>query len=114
MPAQTRLQSKAVMDLSPPITEGYLFGVLDVLEGLARESGHSIPQIALAWLLTRPTVSTLIVGARDEKQLQENLKCLEVRLGEEELRKLDAVSATPKAYPYWHQADFKERNPFPA
>lgn len=113
LPTDTRLSSKPVMDLAPPMTDDYLFRVLDVLEAMSQEIGHSIPQMALAWLLTRPTVSTLIVGARDEKQLRENLKCQDVKLNAEQLKRLDAASATPKAYPYWHQADFKERNPFP-
>jgi aryl-alcohol dehydrogenase-like predicted oxidoreductase len=95
------------------MTDDYLFRVQDAVEAVAREVGKTVPQVALAWLLTRPTVSTLIIGARDEKQLKENVGCLETTLSPEHLKRLDEASATPKTYPYWHQKDFTERNPLP-
>jgi aryl-alcohol dehydrogenase-like predicted oxidoreductase len=113
LPAETRLHSQSVMAISPPITDEYLYGVIDAADAVAQEVSRTLPQVALAWLLTRPTVSTLILGARDEAQLRENLACQDVYLSPEHLRRLDAASATPKPYPYWHQKDYAERNPPP-
>jgi aryl-alcohol dehydrogenase-like predicted oxidoreductase len=112
-PGHSRLASKPVMAISPPITDDYLFRVIDAAESVASDLGKTLPQVALAWLLTRPTVSTLILGARDEAQLQENLSCLDVRLTPAHLATLDIASRTPKPCPYWHQQDFTERNPLP-
>ena len=80
---------------------------------MAKETGKTVSQIALNWLLTRPTVSTLIIGARDEAQLRANLGATGWTLTKEQIARLDAASEVPKTYPYWHQAGFKERNPFP-
>ena len=71
-----------------------------------------IPQIALNWLLQRPTVSTLVIGARNESQLRDNLGAVGWNLTAEQMKQLDAVSAVPMIYPYWHQKGFSERNPF--
>ena len=72
-------------------------------------------QIALNWLLQRPTVATLIIGARDEAQLRDNLGAVGWNLTADQIAKLDAASAVPLAYPYWHQrGNFAERNPSPA
>jgi aryl-alcohol dehydrogenase-like predicted oxidoreductase len=81
---------------------------------MAAETGKSIPQIALNWLLGRPTVSSVIVGARNEEQLKQNLGAIGWSLTPEQIAALDAASAKPPAYPYWHQLGFAERNPFPA
>ena len=113
LPDQTRLKSKKVMDLAPPMTDEYLFKVVDALEAVAAETGKSVPQVAINWLLGRPTVSNVIIGARNEEQLKENLGCLGWSLTTAQVKKLDEASVTPMAYPYWHQKDFKERNPFP-
>ncbi len=91
----------------------YLYQVVDALDEVAKETGKTIPQIALNWLLQRPTVSTVIVGARNEEQLRQNLGAIGWNLTKEQVAKLDAASARPPAYPYWHQAGFGERNPFP-
>jgi aryl-alcohol dehydrogenase-like predicted oxidoreductase len=72
-----------------------------------------VPQIALNWLLRRPTVATLIIGARNEAQLKQNLGAVGWALTTEQVAKLDAASALPLTYPYWHQVQFDERNPFP-
>ena len=69
--------------------------------------------MALNWLLQRPTVSSVIIGARNEEQLRQNLDAVGWALTPEQVAKLDAASARPAAYPYWHQAGFKERNPAP-
>ena len=112
-PAVSRLQSKLVADGGPQVPEDYLFNVVDVLDEIAKETGKMVSQIALNWLLQRPTVSSVIIGARNEEQLRQNLGSVGWHLTPEHVARLDRVSATPKAYPYWHQADFPERNPFP-
>ena len=91
----------------------YLYAVIDVVDEIARETGKTVPQIALNWLLQRPTVSTLIIGARNEAQLRDNLGAVGWNLTAEQIKRLDAVSAIPPIYPYWHQKTFAERNPFP-
>jgi aryl-alcohol dehydrogenase-like predicted oxidoreductase len=89
-----------------------LYAIVDVLEELSSETGHSVPQLALAWLLTRPTISSLVIGARDEVQLKANLAAAGIRLDAEARRRLEAVSAVRPVYPYWHQREtFAERNP---
>ena len=70
---------------------------------IADGHGVSAAQVALAWLLTRPTISSVIVGARTDEQLADNLKAAELTLSDEELAKLDEVSRPPLLYPYWHQ-----------
>ena len=87
--------------------------MVDALDEVAKETGKSLPQIALNWLLERPTVSTLIIGARNEKQLRDNLGATGWSLSPEQVAKLDAASRVNQAYPYWHQVQFAERNPFP-
>jgi aryl-alcohol dehydrogenase-like predicted oxidoreductase len=113
IPKDSRLNSKMVMDAGPQVPEEYLYTVVDALDGIAAETGKTVPQIALNWLLQRPTVSTVIIGARNEAQLTANLGALGWNLTPEQMAKLDAASALPKAYPYWHQTQFEERNPSP-
>ncbi len=113
LPADSRLQSKLVTDAGPPIEDEKLYRIVDALDEVAKETGKTVPQIALNWLLQRPTVSTIIVGARNEEQLRQNLGAIGWNLTADQIAKLDAASATTRAYPYWHQAGFKERNPFP-
>ncbi len=114
LPEQSRLKSDASREAGPKVPEDYLYAVVDALDAIAAETGKTVPQIALNWLLDRPTVSSIIIGARNEEQLRQNLGALGWRLTPEQIARLDAVSARPKAYPYWHQEGFKERNPFPA
>jgi aryl-alcohol dehydrogenase-like predicted oxidoreductase len=83
------------------------------LDEVAKETGKSVPQIALNWLLQRPTVSTVVIGARNEEQLRANLGAVGWSLTPQQMAKLDKASARPLAYPYWHQTQFAERNPFP-
>jgi aryl-alcohol dehydrogenase-like predicted oxidoreductase len=87
--------------------------VIDALDAVAKETGKSLTQISLNWLLQRPTVSSLILGARTEEQLKENLGAVGWNLTAEQIKKLDAASERPRIYPYWHQAQFTERNPLP-
>ena len=111
IPAASRLHVTA--DAGPPVPDDYLFGVVDVLEAVAGELEATVPQVAIAWLLTRPTVANVIFGARDEAQLVANLRSAELTLTTDQLARLDAASETTLAYPYWHQRGFEERNPRP-
>ncbi len=113
IPKESRLNEKSVMDAGPQVPEEHLYTVVDALDAVAAETGKTVPQIALNWLLSRPTVSTLIIGARNEEQLQANLGAIGWKLTEAQIAKLDAASVLPKAYPYWHQVQFEERNPSP-
>jgi aryl-alcohol dehydrogenase-like predicted oxidoreductase len=113
IPKDSRLNSKLVTDAGPQVPEEYLYTVVDAIDEIAKETGKSVPQIALNWLLRRPTVSTLIVGARNEEQLKQNLGAIGWELTKEQVARLDKASELPKTYPYWHQVQFNERNPFP-
>jgi len=113
LPQSGRLQSKLARDMGPQVPEEYLYRVVDALDEVARETGKTVSQIALNWLKQRPTVSTIVFGARNEEQLRQNLGAVGWDLTKEQIAKLDAASATPAAYPYWHQFGFKERNPTP-
>ncbi len=97
----------------PVVEEEYLYRVVDALDQVAAETGKTVPQIAINWLLTRPTVSSVIIGARNEAQLRANLASVGWALSPAQVAKLDAASERPKAYPYWHQDDFRQRNPSP-
>ncbi len=97
----------------PVIEDEYLYRVVEVLDAVAEETGKTVPQVALNWLTTRPTVSTLVMGARNEAQLKANLASVGWSLGPDQIARLDKVSERPKPYPYWHQDDFRGRNPEP-
>jgi aryl-alcohol dehydrogenase-like predicted oxidoreductase len=112
-PEVSRLNEKAAVDAGPQIEDDYLFAVVEVLDEIAGETGKTVPQIALNWLLQRPTVSTVIVGARTEEQLLQNLGAVGWALTPEQMTRLNQVSYQRPSYPYWHQATFAERNPFP-
>jgi len=99
-------------DFGPPVDEELLYRVVDVLDEIAAETGKTVPQIALNWLLQRPTVSTIVIGARNEEQLKQNLGAVGWNLTPAQVAKLDEASAVTPAYPYWHQRTF-ERNPSP-
>jgi aryl-alcohol dehydrogenase-like predicted oxidoreductase len=113
LPKASRLQNKMVTDIGPQVPDEYLYRVVDALEEIAVETGKTVPQIALNWLLHRPSVATVIIGARNEEQLRQNLGAVGWDLTPSQIKKLDAASVTPLAYPYWHQSGFSERNPFP-
>ncbi len=97
----------------PPVDDEYLYRVVDALDEIAKETDKTVPQIALNWVLQRPTVSTVIIGARNEEQLKQNLGAVGWNLTAEQVAKLDAASERTLAYPYWHQRQFIERNPAP-
>ncbi len=88
---------------APPVPDDRLFTVVDALDAVALETGKSVPQIALNWVLQRPTVATVIVGARNEDQFKENLGCIGWSLTPDQIKRLDEASAVKPIYPYWHQ-----------
>jgi aryl-alcohol dehydrogenase-like predicted oxidoreductase len=113
LPEVSRLRSKLATEIGPPVADELLFRVVDALDQVARETGKTVPQIAVNWLLQRPTVANVIIGARDEAQLRDNLGAVGWNLTPEQIARLDAASATAPVYPYWHQRGFAERNPPP-
>ena len=113
VPPDSRLQSKMVTDAGPLPDIEYVYKVVDALDAVAAETGYSVAQLSLAWLLAKPTIATVILGARDEKQLRANLAATEIKLTAAQIAALDTASQPKLAYPYWHQVQFAERNPFP-
>ncbi|HVG39698.1 MAG TPA: aldo/keto reductase [Pyrinomonadaceae bacterium] len=111
LPEKSRLHQTA--ENGPPVPEEFLYRVVDALDEVAAETGKTVPQIALNWLLQRPTVASVIIGARDEAQLKQNLGAANWNLTAAQIAKLDEASATTPTYPYWHQRQFVERNPLP-
>ncbi len=110
LPKVSRLHKAG--DVGPQVSDEYLYKVVDALDEVAKETGKTVPQIALNWLLQRPTISTVIIGARNEEQLRQNLEATGWNLTAEQIAKLDAASDVKPVYPYWHQRDaFVERNP---
>ncbi|HZM63290.1 MAG TPA: aldo/keto reductase [Vicinamibacterales bacterium] len=113
MPSVSRLRTKIAADLGPQVSEDLLYRVVDALDAIAKETGRTVPQIALNWLLQRPSVSTLILGARNEDQLRDNLGTIGWSLTRDQMAALDQASDMPLTYPYWHQRGFADRNPPP-
>jgi aryl-alcohol dehydrogenase-like predicted oxidoreductase len=113
LPSSSRLHETA--QFAPPVDDERLYRVVDVLVKVAEETGRTVPQVAINWLLQRPTVSSVLIGARDERQLRENLGAAGWSLTQEQVAKLDHASAvTPPYpyYPYWN-GQFAERSPIP-
>jgi aryl-alcohol dehydrogenase-like predicted oxidoreductase len=113
LPEVSRLQSKVAADGGPQVDAEYVYRVVDALDSVAQATGKSVPQVALNWLLQRPTVATVIIGARNEAQLRDNLGATGWALTPAQVAQLDAASAVTLPYPYWHQRGFTERNPAP-
>jgi aryl-alcohol dehydrogenase-like predicted oxidoreductase len=111
LPEVSRLHKTA--EMGPQVTDDYLYKVVDALDAVAKETGKTIPQVALNWLLQRPTVSSVIIGARNEEQLRQNLAAAGWNLTTEQIAKLDKASEVAPIYPYWHQRQFTERTPLP-
>jgi aryl-alcohol dehydrogenase-like predicted oxidoreductase len=111
LPAESRLHKTA--DYGPPTDNELLYRVVDAADEIAKETGKSVPQIALNWLLRKPTVSSIVIGARNEEQLKQNLAAEDWSLTPEQVASLDRASAQTPPYPYWHQRQFTERNPLP-
>ena len=113
-PAGSRLDKVAHWGL--PVDEDVLFDVVDVLDAVAAETGRSIPQVALAWLLTRPSVTSVILGARNEAQLRDNLGAVGWSLAPEQIARLDAASEVTPPYPYYaygSDRSYRRLNPPP-
>jgi aryl-alcohol dehydrogenase-like predicted oxidoreductase len=112
LPEESRLPK--TQDAGPPVADEYVYKVVEAIDEVARETGKTVPQIALNWLLTRPTVCSVIIGARNEEQLRQNLGSVGWSLTPDQVRRLDGASATTLPYPYWHQRQAaSERNPPP-
>ncbi len=111
LPEVSRLHKTA--ENGPPVDDEFLYKIVDAIDEVAKETSKSVPQIALNWLLQRPTVASIIMGARNEEQLKQNLASTGWNLSPEQVAKLDSVSAVTPIYPYWHQRQFTERNPVP-
>lgn len=114
LPAGSRLRETA--QFGPPVDEERLYRVVDVLDAVAAETGRTVPQVAIAWLLTRPSVSSVIIGARDEAQLRDNLGAVGWSLTAAQIAELDKASAVMPSYPYYPyrvQEGFARLNPPP-
>ncbi|GIL40890.1 aldo/keto reductase [Roseiterribacter gracilis] len=109
LPADSRLHGSA--SYGPQVSDELLYRVVDALDEVAKETGKSIPQIAINWLLQRPSVSTVVIGARNEEQLRQNLGAVGWSLTDEHMKKLDEASKVTPAYPYWHQNGFERNKP---
>ena len=112
LPAGSRLHDTAAY--GPPVDDERLHRVVDALDAIAAETGKAVPQIAINWLLRRPTVASVIIGARDEAQLRQNLGAVGWSLDAEQMRRLDEASAFTPAYPhfpYHRQAGFARVSP---
>lgn len=113
LPQHSRLHATAAA--GPAIDDARLFDIVEALDAIAAETGRSVPQIAINWLLQRPTVSTVLIGARDEVQLRENLGAVGWSLTGDQRARLDQVSAVEPPYPYYPywRGQFAERSPLP-
>jgi len=112
LPERSRLHETA--DFGPPVDDDRLLRVVDVLDEVAAETGRPVPQIAINWLLQRPTVTSVIIGARNEEQLRQNLGSVGWELTPDQVARLDAAStATPPYphFPYYRQEGFARLNP---
>jgi aryl-alcohol dehydrogenase-like predicted oxidoreductase len=112
-PAPQDSRVRVTSETSQSGSDETLYGIVDTMDAIAAQTGKTLSQIALNWLLRRPTVSSLVIGVRNEAQLRENLGALDWQLTVEQIDALDAASAVTPIYPYWHQRNFSERNPFP-
>jgi aryl-alcohol dehydrogenase-like predicted oxidoreductase len=113
LPETSRLRSSVVANLAPPVPDEDLYRVVEAVDDVAREVGKSVPQVALNWLANRPSVATIIIGARNEAQLRDNIGAVSWSLDAMQMKTLDEASARTPVYPYWHQRGFAERNPPP-
>ena len=112
LPERSRLHVTAAA--GPPVNDEQLYAIVHALDEIATETGKTVPQIALNWLLRRPTVSSVIIGARDESQLRDNLGAVGWQLDTDQIARLDAVSSREAPYPYFpyfRQEGFKRLNP---
>jgi len=111
LPEMSRLHKTASQ--GPRVPEESLYKVVDALACLSAETGKTIPQLALNWLLRKPTICSVIIGARNEQQLRDNLAAASFVLTPDQVARLDEASNPQVPYPYWHQRQFQNRNPLP-
>ncbi|GLQ54296.1 aldo/keto reductase [Devosia nitrariae] len=112
LPEGSRLHGSA--EFGPPVDEARLFAIVDALEAIAGETGKTVPQVAINWLLQRPTVASVIIGARNEEQLRQNLDAVGWSLEADQMARLDAASTVVPPYPYfpyYRQEGFARLNP---
>ena len=102
-PAKPGTRAHDIAGTGPVYDDERLFRIVDALDAIARETGKTIPQVALNWLLQRPTVTSIIIGARNEQQLIDNLGAIGWNLTPAQIAALDAASDVSPAYPVWHQ-----------
>jgi aryl-alcohol dehydrogenase-like predicted oxidoreductase len=112
LPEVSRLHKTRHAGPQPP--DEYVYQVVDALDKIAKETGKTVPQVALNWLVQRPTVSSVIIGARNEEQLRQNLAAVEWKLSADQVEELEKASTVQAPYPYWHQRGVSaERIPLP-
>jgi aryl-alcohol dehydrogenase-like predicted oxidoreductase len=109
-PAKPGTRAHDIAGTGPHYDDERLFKIVDALDGVAAETGKTITQVALNWLLQRPTVANIIVGARNEEQLIQNIGAVGWALTADQMAKLNAASAVQAAYPVWHQQGFPMLN----
>jgi aryl-alcohol dehydrogenase-like predicted oxidoreductase len=112
-PKVSRLNDPGTVRYAPPVDEEQVYRVVTALDSVAAETGKTVAQVAINWVLGRPGVSNVIIGARDSAQLQENLGAVGWYLTASQVAQLDSASAKPRIYPFWQHMHFAERNPFP-
>ncbi len=113
LPADARVAQGESPVINTTADEARLFDIIDVLDEISTETGKTPAQISLNWLLQRPSVSNIIIGARNEEQLKQNLGTVGWNLSYEQIIKLDKASDILPAYPYWHQRLFPMLNAAP-
>jgi aryl-alcohol dehydrogenase-like predicted oxidoreductase len=112
LPEVSRLHK--TRDVGPPIPDDHVYNIVDAIDSVAKETDKTVPQIALNWLLQRPTVASVIIGARNEEQLRQNLDASDWKLTPEQVDQLEQASQLPPSYPAWfHRRGGAERNPWP-
>ena len=113
-PAPAGTRAAALPSSGPEIPQEQFFTVIETLAAIAAETERSVAAVALNWVTQRPTVASVIIGARNEAQLRENLGAVDFKLTADQMKRLDDASARPYPYPYWHQRlTYTERNPAP-
>ena len=113
LPQESRIAQGGSPIPQAVINNELLYTIVDALDEIAAETGKTVAQIALNWVLQRPTVSSIIIGARNEEQLKQNLDVVGWNLTKEQLQKLDTAGEIPTTYPYWHQRQNLLLNPLP-
>ncbi|OIN60822.1 aldo/keto reductase [Arsenicibacter rosenii] len=113
MPADSRVAQGGSPIPAAVVDSERLYAIMDVLDAIAEETGKTVAQVALNWVLQRPTVSSIIIGARNEEQLTQNLGVVGWKLTTDQVKRLDQASETPPVYPYWHQRQNLTLNPPP-